>query len=82
MINHRIERPKSTPLVLSTKNQARQASRFRNRVTKCTGEGRGEGWVHARVAEGFPDMANHPRRGKEVHAVRAAAEAVENLVCT
>lgn len=39
MINHRMERPKSTPLELSTKNQARQASRFRNRVTECTGEG-------------------------------------------
>lgn len=37
--NHKIERPKSTPLLLSTKNQARQASRFRNRVTECTVEG-------------------------------------------
>lgn len=37
--NHRMERPKSTPLEVSTKNQARQASRFRNRVTECTGEG-------------------------------------------
>lgn len=33
--NHRIERPKSTPLLVSTKNQARQASRFRNRVTEA-----------------------------------------------
>lgn len=40
--NHRIERPKSTPLLVSTKNQARQASRFRNRVTECTEEEEGE----------------------------------------
>lgn len=40
--NHRIERPKSTPLLLSTKNQARQASRFRNRVTECTVEDGGD----------------------------------------
>lgn len=58
--NHRIERPKSTPLLLSTKNQARQASRFRNRVTECTVEG-GEtdvGWCQG--AEGLPDMSNYP----------------------
>ena len=40
--NHRMERPKSTPLEVSTKNQARQASRFRNRVTECTEKGEGE----------------------------------------
>lgn len=36
MRNHRMDRPKSTPLLVSTRNQARQANRFRNRVTPCT----------------------------------------------
>lgn len=81
MINHRIERPKSTPLELSTKNQARQASRFRKRVTECTGEGeeremrvRREKWACAKGTEGFPGPANHPWRGCEVHTVRATVE--------
>lgn len=61
MINHRIERPKSTPLELSTKNHARQASRFRNRVTECTGEGEErERWAGAKGMEGLPGLANHP----------------------
>lgn len=42
--NHRMERPKSTPLELSPENEARQASRFRNRVTECTGEGTGQSY--------------------------------------
>lgn len=63
--NHRMERPKSTPLEVSTKNQARQASRFRNRVTECTGEGeRGEREACAKVTEGFPTKANHPLKRK------------------
>lgn len=40
--SHRIDRPKSTPLLVSAKNHARQASRFRNRVTECTGDGERE----------------------------------------
>lgn len=80
MINHRIERPKFTPLVLSTKNQARQASRFRNRVTECTGEGEErEIRARAKVTEGFPGMVNHPLGGREVHTVRGAAEILQDL---
>lgn len=62
--NHRMERPKSTPLEVSTKNQARQASRFRNRVTECTGEGDEEREACAKVTEGFPTKANHPLKRK------------------
>ena len=63
--NHKIERPKSTPLEVSTKNQARQASRFRNRVTECTGEGEGrEREACTKVTEGFPNKANHPLQRK------------------
>lgn len=40
--NHKIERPNSTPFEVLAVNQAKQASRFRNRVSECTVEGGGK----------------------------------------
>lgn len=66
--NQRMERPKAVPLAASLVNQAKHASRFRNRVTECTGKGQGEktGLIQGGWRTGYPQSKPLPRKGHVV----------------
>lgn len=71
--NQRMERPKAVPLAASLVNHAKHASRFRNRVTECTGKGQGEksGLTQGGWRIGCPQSKPLPKKG---HVVREAED--------
>lgn len=79
--NQRMERPKAVPLAASLVNQARHASRFRNKVTECTRKGQGEksGLTPGGLEIGCPQSKLHPRKD---HAVKEAVKIMRTSVYT
>lgn len=79
--NQRMERPKAVPLAASLVNQARHASRFRNRVTECTRKEQGEtsGLTQGSWRIGCPQSKLLPRKG---HVVKEAAKVIGTSVYT
>lgn len=72
--NQRMERPKAVPLAALLVNQARHASRFRNRVTECTRKGQGK---KNGLRVGCPQSKLLPKKG---HVVKEAAKRIGTSV--